>query len=189
MVIEAVTSSVITAKIRKGKLRNIENVELRGWYLFIAGFVLEVSANLLKASSWQGVSGFLDRYFSYIHVLAYILLFVAIAMNFRKRSMVFIFAGTFMNFLVILLNGGHMPIWFEGLKIVGLVEPEATQATLDLSHSLITGTTKLKFLADIIPLPKPYPLPKILSIGDLVLAVGVFLFIQEAMLPKETNIK
>ncbi|WP_094548988.1 DUF5317 family protein [Petroclostridium xylanilyticum] len=53
-----------------------------------------------------------------------------------------------------------------------------------ITHTLITSSTRLSILADIIAIPKPYPLPKVLSIGDIFIAFGVFVFIQEAMLSR-----
>lgn len=185
MVIESVATSVIVSKIRKGKIKNIEKLEFKGWYFFILGFVTEVASNLLKAKEIQPIAHFLDNYFLYIHILSYLLIFTGIGMNYKKKSMWLIFTGTFMNFLVIVSNGGHMPVWLEGLKIAGLVPADAVQASLDLTHSLLKETTRLAFLADIIPLPRPYPLPKIISIGDVILATGVFAFIQEATVLKE----
>lgn len=185
MVVESVVSSIIVGKVRKGKIGNIEKVELRGWYLFIAAFLLEAAANFLSLRSSEPVKQFLRGNFIYIHSLSYILLFLCIGLNCKRKSMWLVFAGTLMNFLVIIFNGGHMPVWFEGVKIAGIIKPDAVEAGIDLTHSFITETTRLKFLADIIPLPRPYPFPKVLSPGDILLAAGVFIFIQEAMLPAE----
>jgi len=45
----------------------------------------------------------------------------------------------------------------------------------------VSKDTKFVYLADIILIPRPYPLPKILSLGDIFLMIGVFVFFQEEM--------
>jgi hypothetical protein len=49
-------------------------------------------------------------------------------------------------------------------------------------HSvLIKGKTNLWLLGDIINIPPPYPFPQTISIGDIFIALGAFLFIQNNM--------
>lgn len=65
--------------------------------------------------------------------------------------------------------------------------PEGVNATFDLGHVLGNVQTKAYLLADIIPLLRPYPLPKVISIGDIFfLLVGAFfLFVQYGMEKKK----
>ncbi|PKM49175.1 MAG: hypothetical protein CVV02_17325, partial [Firmicutes bacterium HGW-Firmicutes-7] len=58
-----------------------------------------------------------------------------------------------------------------------------------LTHTVLNESTKLRILGDVIHLPKPYPFPKSLSIGDLFLIGGVFRLIQMLMLDRNVNIK
>jgi hypothetical protein len=46
------------------------------------------------------------------------------------------------------------------------------------------ASTHLSFLGDIIPLSSPYPRTQIISIGDVVMNVGIFLFIQFMMVKR-----
>jgi len=48
-------------------------------------------------------------------------------------------------------------------------------------HTILKESTHLKFLADVIPLPPPYPRPRALSIGDIIMAAGLFMLIQRGM--------
>jgi hypothetical protein len=52
-----------------------------------------------------------------------------------------------------------------------------------ITHTLMTNSTKFKFLSDIIPVK--YFLPKVISIGDIALSVGIFLMIQKFMTSKD----
>ena len=58
---------------------------------------------------------------------------------------------------------------------------ELPNREFDIKHEAVTPDTKLVYLADIILIPRPYPLPKILSIGDIFIILGLFVFIQEIM--------
>ncbi len=89
--------------------------------------------------------------------------------------------GTFLNFIVIMLNGGQMPVSQEALIKAGI--PEQINDEI-ITHTIIAKDTVLKFLGDIFILPKPYPRPKVFSAGDVFLAVGVFIYIQEIMVKK-----
>lgn len=189
MIVESVVASFAVGKIRKRKIMNIGNAEIKGWYLFILAGILEISANLFVAYSKSDFISIVHKNFIYIHLLSYLITFIGIYKNREKRSMRFIFVGTLLNFLCIMVNGGQMPILLEATKIAGLVPRDATTATLDLTHKLISNDTNLKFLADIIPLPKQYPNAKVYSFGDLILAVGVFMFLQEAMKDKDDDVK
>ena len=53
-----------------------------------------------------------------------------------------------------------------------------------ITHTLINNHTVFKYLGDILVLGKPYPRPKIFSIGDVLLALGIFIYIQEIMIKK-----
>jgi len=45
----------------------------------------------------------------------------------------------------------------------------------------VSDSTRFIFLGDVLKTPPLYPLPKMYSIGDVLLAIGVFAFIQGAM--------
>lgn len=182
MLIETTVISLIVGKIRGGKLSNIGKIELKAWYLFIVGFVLEFASIYFSSQEVHYISNFIEEYFVFIHGTSYVLILIALIINFKHKSMILVFIGTLLNFLVIILNGGQMPVSEAGLKSAGLLEN--LQMLIDkkvITHTLINETTKLEILGDIITIPKPYPLPKLISIGDIFLAIGIFLFLQKAM--------
>jgi hypothetical protein len=79
--------------------------------------------------------------------------------------------GILMNFTVIALNGG-MPVMEEAVHLAG----GSGELVLDAKHVLLTDTTRLPFLADIIPLPG-----SVISMGDVFLAIGVGAFLEDQM--------
>ena len=66
-----------------------------------------------------------------------------------------------------------------------IITEEMPEKAFDIKHSLVTENTKLVYLADVIALPKPYPIVSIISIGDLFLSIGIYLFFQESMVRKK----
>ena len=183
MLIETTVTSLAVGKVRGGKIKNIGKIELKAWYLFIIGFVLEFASVYLTSKNVPYISEIIGQYFIFIHGASYIFILTALILNFKNKSMILIFIGTILNFIVIILNGGKMPVSAEGLKAAGLHEylKLLTDGKV-ITHTIIDGATKLPILGDIIKIPKPYPLPKMLSIGDIFLAVGIFLFLQKAMI-------
>lgn len=184
MLVESMGGGLLVGKARGGKFSNISSGEIRGWYFIGASFLVEFSAVYFAS---KGVKLIVDG-ISFIHLLSYILLFFGLFMNCDKYPFWIITAGVFLNFIVIMANGGQMPISIEALTSAGLLENAAdiVQGRI-VTHTPIVGDTKFKFLADILALPKFYPRPKVYSIGDIFMAVGVFIYVQHLMLGKQTN--
>jgi len=100
-------------------------------------------------------------------------------------------SGLLLNFLVIILNGGFMPITPEALVQTGYdanVSQLETGYLVGRTKNIVMelGEARLWFLSDVLVIPKPFPIPSALSVGDLVIAAGVFFFLREPMLRKAT---
>jgi len=79
--------------------------------------------------------------------------------------------GILMNFTVIVLNSG-MPVLTEAVEIAG----GSGDLVLGAKHVILNESTRLPFLADIIPLPNA-----VLSLGDVFLAIGIGAFLEDQM--------
>ena len=181
MLVESLGTSLIIGKIRGGRFSNIASGEIRGWYFIGASFLIEFGAVYL---SLKGVKMVTDGIF-FIHFLSYMLLFCGLLMNLDKYSFWIITAGVLLNFIVIIANGGKMPVSADALKYAGLHNNLADIALGRIvTHTLMNTTTKLRFLGDVLPLPQYYPRPKVYSIGDILMAIGIFIYIQKLMIGK-----
>ncbi len=76
-----------------------------------------------------------------------------------------------------------MPVDFNRVKGVENMEAMPEMA-FDIKHQLMTETTRLKFLGDIIPIRIYDPLIKIISLGDIFISLGIIVFFQETMIEK-----
>lgn len=181
MIIESVGTSLVVGKLRKGKFSNLKDAEIHKWYFIVAAFLLEFASVIL---SNKGFAFFSQQIFL-IHFASYSLLFIGMYFNINKLSFKLILLGTFLNFIVIMLNGGRMPVSQDAMVQAGLTaDLAALQNGEIITHTIITKNTILQFLGDIFLLPKPYPKPKVFSLGDVFMAVGVFMYIQEAMVKR-----
>ena len=175
--------SLAVALVRGGRLSRLsELTSLQKWELIFGAFAIQYVLAILghKGSATLVSVGPL------LHVISYVILLIVVWYNRHLNGFFIIGLGIFLNFVVILANGGSMPVSVEGAIRAGLQDmlPLLRSETYVL-HSVLTEQTRLKFLADVIVLPPPYPRPKVLSLGDVVMAVGLFIFTQH-WVPKST---
>lgn len=182
MFLEPSILSIVVAKFRKGKFKNLEDVHIRGWYFLVFAAILQIGLALLKSFNSSFSNIILEKYFYFVHIISYLLLIIGISLNIKKFSMKVFLIGIILNFLVIFSNGGQMPVSIDGIK--GIKNPNAGVeiSHYDIKHKALDENTRFRYLSDIIFLPPPYPLPKIISIGDIFLMTGVFIFFQETMI-------
>lgn len=188
MILEPTIIAIIVAKIRGGKFKNLEEVDIKSWYLLILSAIIQFIASIINKKQII-IGGFAPKdYLSYFHILSYIFMIICILLNLRKHSMKAFLIGVLLNFLVIFANGGKMPVSLNGIR--GLddnIGSELPISDFDIKHYGINPDTKLVYLSDIILISKPYLFPKILSIGDLFIMLGLFMFIQENMVIYEKS--
>jgi len=188
LVVEAFVLSILIGFARRGRLHNLGQAPLRHVYMFILPFAIlagVMAIGFAKAGqAWQ-------PYLMVANVVQYVTLLAAIALNSHIREMWFAGIGTFLNFLAIAANGGMMPMSTRALQIAGLPElldPESTSQFV--RHAIMAPDTRLKLLADVIPVPGfSIITPQVASIGDLLVAVAVFLFVQRYMLAPAADLK
>ena len=186
MIIEVFVLSVLIGLIRKGRLYDLGRAPLRHLYMFVPPLAILAGVVFLGRSG-----GMPQPYLSAAKIVQYAALLAAIMLNLHMRQMWLAAAGTFLNLLVIAANGGFMPMSAKALRMAGLAEmldPERTSQLI--RHAIMTPETRLKPLADIIPVPG-YPVTaQVASIGDVLISLALFVFVQRYMLtpaldPKE----
>jgi hypothetical protein len=178
MVIETITLSLLLGKLTGGKIRNLEYLYIKGWYFFAASFLVEIASLLIVSKGIGNLSDIIEDRFFYIHIFIYVLLIIGLFMNFDENGFRITLLGSILNFIPLLLNNGRMPVLVNALKYSKLYN----QLTLleegrILTHTLASETTKFIYLCDIIPIPEPYIFPKIISVGDILIGVGLFVVI------------
>jgi len=176
--------SIIIGLLRNGKLSSLSQISLKRIELIVLACLIQAGLIFLESKKVK----FVLDYSSYMLIFSYIVLLLAVWYNKKIKGIKIIALGIIFNFIVIVANGGHMPVLLSSLYKAGLddfalVLKEGTYVT----HTLITEKTLFKFLADVIPLSPPFPDPSVVSVGDFLMFYGVFSLIQNAMVKKQNS--
>ncbi|WP_255298483.1 DUF5317 domain-containing protein [Brevibacillus dissolubilis] len=126
----------------------------------------------------QLCSAFLPGWSGVLVSLAYVGTLLFFMFNREHEDIRIFMVGWFMNALAIWLNGGKMPIDLEQAKKLPYSLDAVINGT-DFKHSVLTEVTRVPFFADIIYMP--YPIPRVISLGDVFIMIGAFLLIQRIM--------
>lgn len=174
---EAALLSIILVVFRGGFSKKSEILLIKGWYFFIAGMVIQRLPEILELFHIDSISQVLESKYIYIHLLSYLFILITLILNIRLYSVKLILAGTALNMVAIFSNHGLMPVSRKAIESFGQLAADSSR--LDFKHILIDQNTNFPFLADILATPGWYPLKNILSIGDIFIAVGIFILIQK----------
>ena len=166
---EIIAAGLLLSLLTGGSLRQLAHEPLKGeWLLFLL-----LPAQML----WPSVSERLglDCAFSIIIWLLMMAgLTVVLMLNAPRRWMLaFAALGIAANILVIGVNQA-MPVDIRAISEIGAPRDEARE---DLAaaclHEEMTGDTVLPFLADVIAIPGPVWQRGVVSVGDLLLSLGL----------------
>lgn len=172
MLYEAIFLGVIAGWIFKGKITNLAKIRLDHVWLVFFAFGIQLGMDFLGS---KGIAAVYD-FRIYLYGLSYIMLFIFLWKQRQLPGIYLLGLGFFLNFLVIMVNGGAMPCTLIGL------DPEYIaylQSSSSVSYIPITEFTKLPWLADVMILP--WPKAKAFSVGDVFISLGVFWLVYKTM--------
>ncbi|MDQ3951498.1 MAG: DUF5317 domain-containing protein [Actinomycetota bacterium] len=150
----------VAARLRGGSLTGLAETTFRWTPLLVAGLVLQITF-LYWDPEWLGESGGLA-----VVLASNVAVAVWLVANRTLPGLLLAGAGMALNVLVIGANGG-MPVLEESAERAGV------QQSLDdagIKHERLDDDTVLPWLGDAIPVP---PFKEVLSVGDVVLALGL----------------
>ena len=186
MVYDGIVISIILALIRGGSFRGFADLRLKNGWIFPLLLVVQ-----LIIFSLQSQIPWIASISEYVFIVVYVIGLYFLWVNRHHAGFMVIFVGVFLNFIVMAANDGRMPVSLEAATILDPYFAQIIQEGIYAKHQLLTDSTWFGFLGDIIPITKPYPRDQVISIGDVVMNVGIFIFIQKLMLVKKeepTNI-
>ncbi len=177
MLVAGVIIAILVGYLRKGRISNFEYVKIKLWYIVTVAFLIQfISINA------QFID---DRLFYILHLLSYVIIMGVFIINRHLFSVWIIGAGHIMNFLVIALNEGKMPVRVTE-KIMTLT---GGNPYFDRGHMMMTDDTKFKIFADLFVLDIPIIPVSVFSIGDILLVIGIFILVQKGMLAKSEDVE
>lgn len=167
MLLQSVILSIVVGYIRGGKLSHFENLTIKLWYFISVAFLVQIIALRMPHIN--------DSIFYILHMLSYVIIVYICILNRKILSIVVMGLGTLLNMIVIGANAGQMPVKVPD----NIIDP-----IFDRGHSLMTQASHIPILGDIFLIEFPFIGGGMFSIGDVVLAIGAFLFIQYVMKDK-----
>ena len=153
--------AVVVGMVRGGKLRNLTEIRLRAWWLLLVGFGLQIVAAYVRSPDVAVA----------LVLVSYLPLLLFVWLNRQGAGLWIAGIGILMNFTVIAINGG-MPVSAEAFVMAG----GEGNLVLGAKYVVFDQSTRLPFLADIIPLPRA-----VISLGDVLLAIGIAVFLEDRM--------
>lgn len=184
ILLAAVLVSVVIALLRGGRLENLARLPLRWGGLIILAFLAQTYFIYgSPASARSGGSGVQEA----VLIGSALLVLLVIWLNRRLPGIAVIGLGLLLNVAVMVANGGLMPITPQAIQAVGHEgRVTATEPGAKLGYSkdvvLSRAETRLWLLSDIFVLPRPFPIPSVFSLGDMLIAIGAFITIQHGLL-------
>ena len=174
LLVAIIALSILVGFVFRGSLRRFERLRLRWWGLAIVGLGLQFA----PVPGGHAGTDLLVR----VAVLAcsYALLVLFAAFNLRIAGMPLILVGLLLNAAVIIPNGG-MPVSADAVSRLG--KEGALEALMNGKGSkrhVMTDDDVLTPLADRITIPEPVGV--VVSIGDLLLYLGVAWLVVAVML-------
>lgn len=183
ILVAAAVLSVVVSILRGGHLSRLAEVRFRHAWLVLAAVALQFPLvyNMVGGRAVAGVA------VSALMMLASgVALLYALWANRRLPGIALVGVGLLANTAVMLANGGWMPITMEALARLGAVEkvvPAGAAARVWGAKNIVLarGETRLWWLSDVFVLPAAFPAPGAFSIGDVLIAAGLFCLLQWAL--------
>ncbi len=168
-----------------GRLDNLGNIQLRWPLLLVAAVIVRFGTEALLNAGVDVV----DMLRAPLLATGFVLLLIGLWVNRFYPGLSVTFVGVLLNGMVIVLNGGYMPIWATSLDAAGLTPQDVTSAL----HIIVPGEASDFFLralvlGDIIPIPIPI-IQNVASLGDLFLTAGLAFFLFAAVVRVPTKVE
>ncbi|WP_349408726.1 DUF5317 domain-containing protein [Pseudalkalibacillus sp. SCS-8] len=184
MVYDGILLAILVGFLRKGSLKGFANLNIKYGWVF----------PLLLLTQWmifllQNKYEMLGMISNYVFIAIYIVGLTLLWVNRKLGIGVWlILIGVFLNFVVMGANGGRMPVSLEAAGYLDPAYGQALQEGYYGKHTPLTDDTYFGFLGDVIPLPEFYPRQQVISFGDIIMNIGIFLFIQTIMVNRQSRI-
>lgn len=177
MFVEALLLGILIGKIRKGRMSNLSEMQIRGWVFVVIGALIQFMPIFLNKFEW------LPAYHMYFPFAALIIMMGVMLMNLEKKGIWLILIGGLLNTVAIAMNGLKMPVDINGLKYAGLDAVAETIVDGSVINYIDANLVEnfSKFLGKIVAIPGFYPFAKVLSVGDIFMMIGIVLLIAGQM--------
>ncbi len=167
----AVAIGLVAGLAVGGRLDRLGSIRFAWALPAIAGLLAQV------ALFTEPVSASLGAALPACYVASTAVVFAALLRNVRLPGVPLVALGAAANLVAIIANGGSMPVSADALAAIGRAGESGVHA-----NTVVAGpATALAWLGDVIPVPPPIPAANVVSIGDVLIALGAIAFLVLAM--------
>lgn len=158
---------VLSVPLAGGRLSRLADIRFRAIWAVLLAVAIQVGISDVApgGNHWVHVA---------LNIASYMLDAYFLFANRRIAGVPIVALGAGLNILAISSNGGVMPASASALRISGIDPPAGFDNSAHLVHA------HLAFLGDVIPVPGPWPIGNVLSIGDLTIFVGALIVLHRA---------
>ncbi len=172
MLIGGILLGLVLGLVLGGKIERLADIRLTYLPLLFVAVIIRFGTEALLGLGVDLVDTLRVPLFG----LAYGLLLYTLWHNRAYPGLALAFIGIASNGLVIMVNGGYMPVWMEAYAAAGLTGEINTVLHVPVYELDADWLLHLGPLSDVIPLPLP-PFQNVASIGDLFLTTGLGFFL------------
>lgn len=119
-----------------------------------------------------------------LHILSYLMILGFFVINIRVPAFWLVGFGLVANICVIFANGGRMPVSAEAWRASGGDTSVFSPRGVADNNVLAGHGTHLQWLSDVFAVPPQVPLATVLSIGDLLIVIGMVAFVYRVCTPR-----
>lgn len=178
MLYEAIFIAIVVGWVAKGSIANLAHMKLVKIWLVFCAFFIQLGMEYLAGKGFEAVYDY--RFL--LHGFSYLLLFVFLWINRNLPGNILLALGFFLNFFVIMINGGAMPVNLEGLDSSYVTMLQNNEFP---TYRILDSSTKFPWLSDMFIIP--WPKGKAFSVGDIVISIGIFWLVFKTMLNWDHN--
>lgn len=173
----AMCLGLVTGLLLKGKISNLADIKISKVWLVLLAFAIQTFARIMGA---RGSRLAIDNTFI-IQLIVFFMLAAGFWFNRQYAGMLISGTGYLMNALVIMVNGGKMPVSADVIAKTKISHfADVIKSGADIKHVIMNESTKLGFLADKIRVPGFLgTMMQVVSIGDIIIILGIFILTVE----------
>jgi hypothetical protein len=165
----AVLLGLVVGKLAGGEIGRLGGIRIAWAPLAVIGLLVQVILFLGPVAERVGDLGVP------IYIGSTALVLLVVARNLVVPGLALVAVGAASNLVAIIANGGYMPASPEAMAILGKT------VNAGYSNSAIVESPALKPLTDVFALPPFVPFANVFSVGDVLIAAGIFAVIVTGM--------
>jgi uncharacterized protein DUF5317 len=157
---------VLSVPLAGGRLARLADLDVKAtWTVLVAAAVQVAVTSVYRTGYTTDLV---------LHAATYGLVIWFLIANRRIAGVPLLSLGVALNTIAIAANGGVMPATRTALRIAGI------DTSGGYSNSAAVAHPKLQVLGDVIPVPGPWPIGNVLSVGDLLIFAGALIVLHVA---------